>query len=84
MITLYTKPQCPYCDQAKTWLTRNGIDYKSVNVAEDEVALAMIKEQGHRSVPQIYFNGELFVEGGYSGLSKMNPEVLKEQIELRG
>lgn len=84
MITLYTKPQCPYCDQAKAWLTRNGIDYKSVNIAEDEVALAMIKEQGHRSVPQIYLNGELFVEGGYSGLSKMNPEVLKEQIELRG
>jgi glutaredoxin len=84
MITLYTKPQCPYCDQAKAWFTRNGIDYKSVNVAEDEVALAMIKEQGHRSVPQIYLNGELFVEGGYSGLSKMNPEVLKEQIELRG
>lgn len=82
MITLYTKPQCPYCDRAKEWLDRHSIPYKPVNVLEDELSLNMLKEEGHRTVPQIYLNGELFVEGGYTGLSKQDPKVLLEQIEL--
>jgi glutaredoxin-related protein len=40
-------------------------------------------EQGHRTVPQIYFNGSLFVEGGWQGLSKMSAEQMLEKIELR-
>lgn len=82
MITLYTKPQCPYCDRAKEWLDKNNLPYKTVNVLEDEISLNMLKEEGHRSVPQIYLYGELFVEGGYTGLAKQDPEVLREQISL--
>jgi hypothetical protein len=33
-------------------------------------------------VPQIYFNGSLFVEGGWQGLSKMSAEQMLEKIEL--
>lgn len=84
MITLYTKPHCPYCEQAKAWFNKNGIQYKTVDVTQDDLALNMLKEEGHKTVPQIYLYGELFVEGGYTGLSKQDPAVLKEQIELRG
>lgn len=84
MITLYTKPNCPYCEQAKAWLNKNNLPYKSVDITENEVALQMLKEEGHRTVPQIYLHGELFVEGGFTGLSKQDPEVLRERIELRG
>lgn len=84
MITLYTKPNCPYCEQAKAWLNKNGIGYKTVDITENELAREMLKEEGHRTVPQIYLNGEIFVEGGYTGLSKQDPAVLREKIELRG
>jgi glutaredoxin len=83
MITLYSKPNCPYCDRAKIWLEKNGINYKTVNVLEDEAALSFIKEQGHKTVPQLYIGTELLVEGGYTGLSKQDPAVIKEQIEKR-
>ena len=83
MITLYTKPNCPYCDRSKIWLEKNDIPYATINVLEDESALNFIKEQGHKTVPQLYLDGNLLVEGGYTGLTKQDPEVLKEQIEKR-
>jgi glutaredoxin len=44
-------------------LEKNGIAYSTVNVLEDTIALEFIKSQGHKTVPQIYFNNELLVEG---------------------
>jgi glutaredoxin len=36
--------------------------------------------QGHRTVPQIYLNGEIFVTGGWEGLSKMNANEIKDRL----
>ena len=36
--------------------------------------------QGHRTVPQIYQDGKLFVEGGFTGLSKLTESQLKEKL----
>ena len=36
--------------------------------------------QGHKSVPQIYLNAELFVEGGWTGLSKLSPDYIKTRL----
>jgi glutaredoxin len=82
MITLYSKPDCPYCDNAKIWLEKNDLAYTTVNVMEDSEALGFIKSKGHKTVPQIYLNGELFVEGGYTGLSKQDPKILRERMEV--
>jgi glutaredoxin-like protein NrdH len=81
MITLYTKLQCPFCDNAKIWLEKNNLAYTPVNIMENDEALEFIKSKGHKTVPQIYFDGELFVEGGFTGLSKQDPQVLREQME---
>ena len=83
MLTLYTKPNCPYCDRAKIWLEKNGIAYSTVNVLEDTSALEFIKSQGHKTVPQIYFNNELLVEGGYTGLTKQDPATIRLLIEKK-
>jgi glutaredoxin-related protein len=83
MITLYSKPNCPYCDRAKIWFEKNNIAYETIDVLADEAALAFIKEQGHKTVPQIYFENSLLVEGGYTGLSKQDPAVLREIITQR-
>jgi glutaredoxin len=37
-------------------------------------------EAGHRTVPQIYKDGKLFVEGGYQGLSKLNEDQIWERV----
>jgi glutaredoxin len=80
MITLYSKPACPYCERAKIWLEKNDIAYAIVNVLEDSRALEFIKSKGHKTVPQIYKGETLLVEGGYDGLKKTNPEILRERL----
>ena len=82
MITVYSKPNCPHCELAKSWLDSNKIEYEVIDVTQDDVALNMIKEAGHKSVPQLYLNGEVLVPGGYEGLKNQDPEVLREQLEL--
>jgi glutaredoxin len=80
MITLYSKPVCPYCERAKIWLEKNDIAYTTINVMEDSKAMEFIKSRGHKTVPQIYKGETLLVEGGYDGLKKSDPEMLKERL----
>lgn len=82
MITLYSKPNCPYCEQAKAWLTKNEIEYETINIAEDSEARDFIVAEGHKTVPQIYVKTKILVEGGFSGLSKCDPTELKERINV--
>jgi glutaredoxin len=81
MIILYSKPQCPYCDRAADYLGRNNLSFTKIDVTEDEKALAFIKEKGHKTVPQIYFDDRILVEGGYDGLSRLSIEELNKRIQ---
>lgn len=80
MLTVYSKNNCPFCDKAKQLLNNNSVDYKTVNIDEDQEARAWLIGQGHRSAPQIYKDGELFVEGGYQGLARLSKEQLQEKL----
>jgi glutaredoxin len=46
----------------------------------DTTAREWIVSQGHRTVPQIYYNQQLFVDGGFQGLSKMVPDQIQQRI----
>jgi len=83
MLTIYSKTVCPYCVNAKNYLKSKNISFRDVNIEENDEARAFMQAQGHRSVPQIYLNGRLFVEGGWAGLSKMSAEEILNEIELR-
>ncbi len=82
MLTVYSKPNCPHCEQAKSWLDSNKIEYEVVDISVNNDALDMLREHGHKSVPQLYLNNEVLVPGGWEGLKTQDPSVLKEQIEL--
>lgn len=79
MITIYSKDLCPYCDGAKAYLTKIGQEYEEINVTNDMDKKLWLKEQGHRTVPQIYYKDQLFVEGGYTGLSNMLPQDIEDR-----
>lgn len=53
-IRLYTQNDCPYCVIMKKKLDEWGYSYRTINVSEDLEAKAFLKEQGHRTVPQLY------------------------------
>lgn len=56
-ITIYTKPTCPWCDQLKAWFIDHGLAFEEVDVAADSEALDFIREQGLRTVPQVFIQG---------------------------
>jgi len=80
MITLYSKPLCPYCDMAKHYLKKNEIEYEEIRVDTNPEAREFLLSEGHRTMPQIYHNGKLLVAGGGQALVRMNPNTVKELI----
>ena len=83
MLTIYSKTVCPHCVQAKNYLQAKNIAFREINIEQDTEAREFITSQGLRTVPQIFFNGKIFVEGGWTGLSKMTAEEIQDEIELR-
>ena len=80
MITVYSKNNCPFCVQAKSLLQLKGVDFEEVKIDESSEAREFIVGEGHRTVPQIYQDGKLLVEGGFQGLKKQ-PEDFFEQLK---
>lgn len=57
-IKIYSKKNCPACDQAKALLDAKGFGYEAVDVMLSKEAQALFREKGFRSVPQICVDGE--------------------------
>ena len=70
MLTIYSKDKCEACKNAKDLLTMKGIGFTEINCDNDWEGFDFIVSQGLRSFPQIYENGQLYVQGGYQGLLK--------------
>lgn len=80
MLTVYSKANCPFCDKAKYLLETKGVQFEEVRIDLDSTAREFLIAQGHRSVPQIYKDGTVFVEG-FKGLSALDDTVFQQ---LRG
>ena len=78
MLTVYSKSNCPFCDKAKYLLEQKGIPFQEVRVDLDPLAREFIVNAGHRTVPQIYKDGKVFVEGGYQGLARLDESKFQE------
>lgn len=61
-VVIYSTPTCPYCKRAKEYLSRKGISYTDIDVAQDkEKAKEMTEKSGQMSVPVIIIDGEIVV-----------------------
>ena len=80
MLTVYSKANCPFCDQAKNLLKLKNIAFEEVRIDLLPEAREFIMSEGHRTVPQIYKDGAVFVQGGYQGLAKLTEDQLKEKL----
>ena len=79
-VKIYSTGSCPYCERAKSLLTRLGIAYDEVRVDLDRAGLKeMLAATNHaRTVPQIIVDGrhvggfmeltELHMDGGLDAL----------------
>jgi len=80
MLTVYSKSNCPFCEQAKAFLDNKGVEYRVIKIDENPEAREFLMQQGFRSVPQIFSEDELFVEGGYQGLVRLTEDEFNEKI----
>lgn len=53
MTTVYTKPACVQCDMTKRMLDKNGIEYKTIDITQDQEALDMIIGMGFQAAPVV-------------------------------
>lgn len=67
VLTLYTKPGCPFCDGLKESLEKRGIPFIEHNVRTDPAALQRMLELngGRRHVPTIVQGKQVSV--GFQG-----------------
>lgn len=55
-LTLYTQPNCDFCDMMKMKLKEWGYSFDVVNIKEDVQAMAFLRLHNHKTVPQLYWN----------------------------
>ena len=82
MLTLYTRDDCAYCVRAKQYLQSLGIEFREIDVVQEPQAMEFLRSQGHRTIPQIYWDGRLFVSGGWQGLREMSRDDILTAIEI--
>ena len=64
---VWSKYQCPYCDQAKALLTQRGIEFEERKIGDGYTREDLLEAvPSARTVPQIFLDGELV--GGYAEL----------------
>lgn len=66
---VWSKDQCPYCDQAKALLKSRNIEFEERNVSCDWTREQLLEAVPNaRTVPQIFLDEELV--GGFNELRK--------------
>lgn len=61
MIKIYGKKNgCGNCNTAKDMLEKNNIEYKFIDITEDDEALKLIRSLGYRQVPVIENEGDWY------------------------
>ena len=64
---VWSKDQCPYCDQAKALLKSRNIEFEERNVSRDWTREQLLEAVPNaRTVPQIFLDQELV--GGFTEL----------------
>jgi len=65
--TVWSKYNCPYCDQAKALLKQKGIAFEEKKIGDGYTKEDLLEAvPTARTVPQIFLDGELI--GGFSEL----------------
>ncbi len=70
MITVYTSNWCDYCNAAKNLLNELNIDFKEINIEENNISREeLLKLSGGYTIPQICINNKFI--GGYTELQNL-------------
>lgn len=61
-VKIYTSPTCDYCQMARDYFKKHGIEYQEVDVTQDEQAREKMIQKSHQlGVPVIEIDNEIYV-----------------------
>lgn len=73
---VWSKYNCPYCEQAKQLLAQRGISYEERKIGDGYTKEELLESvPGARSVPQIFLDDELI-----GGFNELRERLLTEGI----
>lgn len=67
-VSIFTKPGCPYCANAKKMLTEYGMAYEEISVGHDTNLRSVRAITGMETVPQVFIDGDYI--GGSEDLAQ--------------
>jgi len=71
-VTVYTTPSCTWCNTLKTYLRKNGVAFREVDVSRDQSAAeAMVRRSGQQGVPQTDIEGTMIVGFDQARINKL-------------
>ena len=59
MLTVYSKSRCMQCEFTKIWLTKNNIEFETVDIEANPGAFELLKHYGFTSLPVVAIDDEL-------------------------
>ena len=79
MVIIYSAKWCGPCKIAKSILDSKGINYKEIDIEDENISRQKLKEiTGGYTVPQIIINNKII--GGYNELLKIEQNGKLEKI----
>ena len=72
-ITVYTKPACVQCEQTKKLLTKNGLEFNTIDITEDSAAFDKVVAMGFQAAP--------VVNAGDDWWAGFNPEKINGLVD---
>lgn len=71
-VLIYSTPTCVYCNMAKDFFKKKGVQFTDVNVGSDmEKRKEMIEKSGQMGVPVIDIGGDIIVGFDEPAISKL-------------
>jgi glutaredoxin 3 len=82
-VVVYTTPTCPYCRQAKDFLTQNGVQFVERDMAADPAAAGeLLRLTRQRGVPVITGDGQVIVGFNRPALERLVAAVKANRPSL--
>lgn len=77
--TLWSKYNCPFCDQARTLLEQRGIAYEERKIGDGWTREDLLEAvPTARTIPQIFLEGKLI--GGFTELRSYLAKLPRQEI----
>lgn len=72
-VTIYSKPQCPYCEKAKQLFNSLSVPFEEINVLEHPEKREEVSQKNNWYTVPMIFVGDEFV-GGSDDVHKLHAE----------